>query len=187
MLKIYKLEETAKIPSFATQEAACFDIYANIVPQDYVIYNHISDKIFDFELVNIDGKKSVVVPANGRALIPTGIILDIPKGYSVRIHPRSGNALKRGISLTNSEGIIDSDYRGYVMVLLMNMNSSVFNIRNGERIAQLLIEKNINVPINIGSGKGTSIKNLVEAIISSKYIKNKPSIIFDNNGKLTIL
>ena len=57
MLKIYKLEETAKIPSFGTDEAACFDIYANIVPQDYVVYNHISDKMFDFELVNIDGKK----------------------------------------------------------------------------------------------------------------------------------
>ena len=52
---------------------------------------------------------------------------------------------KKGIIIPNYPGIIDSDYRGYVMVLLMNMNSSVFNIRNGERIAQLLIEKNINV------------------------------------------
>lgn len=147
MLKVYKLEETAKIPSFATQEAACFDIYANIVPQDYVIYNHISDKIFDFELVNIEGKKSVIIPANGRALIPTGIILEIPKGYSVRIHPRSGNALKRGISLTNSEGIIDSDYTDELYVMIQNMNDVDIAISHHDRIAQGELVKSLEYTI----------------------------------------
>lgn len=76
--------------------------------------------------------------------ISCGFKIEIPQGYHGKICIRSSLS-KKGIIIPNSPGIIDSDYRGYVMVLLMNMNSSVFNIRNGERIAQLLIEKNINV------------------------------------------
>jgi len=74
-----------------------------------------------------------------RALIPTGIALSIPKGYEGQVRPRSGLALRHGITLLNSPGTIDSDYRGEVKVILVNLGSEDFLLRRGERIAQLVI------------------------------------------------
>ena len=71
-----------------------------------------------------------------RALIPTGLILDIPTGYSVRLHVRSSMALKQGIALANSEGVIDSDYVEPTFVMLYNSSTSTVHILNGERICQ---------------------------------------------------
>jgi dUTP pyrophosphatase len=76
--------------------------------------------------------------------INCGFKIEIPEGYHGKVCIRSSLS-KKGIIIPNAPGIIDSDYRGYVMVILTNMNNTVFNIRNGERIAQLLIEKNIDV------------------------------------------
>jgi dUTP pyrophosphatase len=76
--------------------------------------------------------------------INCGFKIEIPQGYHGKVCIRSSLS-KKGIIIPNAPGIIDSDYRGYVIALLMNMNSSVVSIRNGERIAQLLIEKNVNV------------------------------------------
>lgn len=74
-----------------------------------------------------------------RKLIPTGLFMEIPVGYEVQIRPRSGLAFKHGITVLNSPGTIDSDYRGEVGVLLVNLSQEPFVIENGERIAQMVV------------------------------------------------
>ena len=76
-----------------------------------------------------------------RCLIPTGLKVSIPVGYEIQVRPRSGLALKKGISLVNSPGTIDSDYRGDVGVILINHGSKPFNITRGMRIAQLVLKE----------------------------------------------
>ena len=80
-----------------------------------------------------------------RTLIPTGLYLEIPPGYEAQVRPRSGLALKHGITVLNSPGTIDSDYRGEVKVLLINHGKTPFNIANGDRIAQLIVAKHERV------------------------------------------
>ena len=80
-----------------------------------------------------------------RKLIRTGLCLEIPKGYEVQIRPRSGLALKNGITVLNSPGTIDADYRGEIGVILINLSQDRFTINNGERIAQLVIAKHEQV------------------------------------------
>lgn len=85
--------------------------------------------------------ESVLIKPMERLLIPTGLYLEIPDGYEVQIRPRSGLALKHGITVLNSPGTIDADYRGEVMVLLINLGSETFEIKSGERIAQMILAK----------------------------------------------
>lgn len=73
-----------------------------------------------------------------RALIPTGLFLEIPEGFECQVRPRSGLALKKGITVLNSPGTIDADYRGEVGVILINLSDETFVVENGERIAQLV-------------------------------------------------
>jgi dUTP pyrophosphatase len=89
------------------------------------------------------------VPANApvelapgaRALIPTGFAIELPVGYEAQLRPRSGLALKAGVTLLNSPGTIDADYRGEVKVLLVNLGSEPFTVRRGERVAQLVVAR----------------------------------------------
>ena len=76
-----------------------------------------------------------------RALIPTGFAIELPAGFEAQLRPRSGLALKSGVTLLNSPGTIDADYRGEVKVLLVNLGSEPFTVRRGERIAQLVIAR----------------------------------------------
>lgn len=82
---------------------------------------------------------AVSVLPGARALIPTGLHMEIPAGYEVQIRPRSGLALKHGIALVNAPGTIDSDYRGPVGVLLLNTSDQVFDVLHGTRIAQMVV------------------------------------------------
>lgn len=85
---------------------------------------------------NLD--ESVVLSPTERALIKTGLFMEIPDGYECQVRPRSGLALKKGITVLNSPGTIDADYRGEVGVVLINHSSETFTIEDGERIAQLV-------------------------------------------------
>lgn len=76
-----------------------------------------------------------------RALVPTGLFLELPIGYEAQVRPRSGLAIKHGITVLNSPGTIDADYRGEVMVILVNLSDEAFTINHGERIAQLVMAK----------------------------------------------
>lgn len=76
-----------------------------------------------------------------RAMIPTGLYLEIPAGYEVQVRPRSGLAAKKGITVLNAPGTIDADYRGQVCVILVNLSNEPFTIERGERVAQLVLAK----------------------------------------------
>jgi len=88
---------------------------------------------------NID--ESIELPPMGRALIKTGLFLEIPVGYECQVRPRSGLALKKGISVLNSPGTIDADYRGEVGVILVNLSNDTYVVEDGERVAQLVFAK----------------------------------------------
>lgn len=83
----------------------------------------------------------VVLAPLARAIVPTGLYLEIPRGYEVQVRPRSGLAAKKGVTVLNSPGTIDSDYRGEVCVILVNLSSEPFTVERGERIAQLILAR----------------------------------------------
>ena len=85
--------------------------------------------------------KPVTLQPGARALVPTGLVLEIPPGFEGQVRPRSGLALRHGITALNSPGTIDSDYRGEVQVLLANLGDEPFAIARGERIAQLVVQR----------------------------------------------
>jgi dUTP pyrophosphatase len=76
-----------------------------------------------------------------RALVPTGLYIELPEGYEAQVRPRSGLALKHGITLLNSPGTVDADYRGELKVILVNLSGELFTIQDGERIAQLVLAR----------------------------------------------
>jgi dUTP pyrophosphatase len=88
---------------------------------------------------NFPDRGSVVLEPGARALVPTGLRMAIPEGYEVQIRPRSGLALKHGITLPNTPGTIDSDYRGPLGVIVMNAGQDAFEIAHGDRIAQMIV------------------------------------------------
>ena len=89
-------------------------------------------------------QKSVTLMPGHRALIPTGLKIELPKGYEAQVRPRSGLALKNGLTLLNSPGTIDSDYRGEIAVILVNLGQEPVTINRGDRIAQMVIQQVID-------------------------------------------
>lgn len=86
-------------------------------------------------------EEPVLLKPMHRQLIPTGIFIELPEGYEAQIRPRSGLAFKHGITVLNTPGTIDADYRGEIKVLLINFGDADFEIKNGERIAQMIVSK----------------------------------------------
>ncbi len=83
----------------------------------------------------------IVLQPMERCLVPTGLFIELPSGYEAQIRPRSGMAFKYGITVLNTPGTIDSDYRGEIKVILINLSDSEFTINNGDRISQMIINK----------------------------------------------
>jgi dUTP pyrophosphatase len=94
-------------------------------------------------------KESVVLKPMERILIPTGLYIELPQGYEGQVRPRSGLALKHGISLVNAPGTIDSDYRGEIGVLLINLGVKDFTVHSGDRIAQLVVSSYEKIVFNL--------------------------------------
>jgi dUTP pyrophosphatase len=117
-MNIVKINEAAKIPTRATVDSAGFDLYAYL-----------------------EGNSSVFVAPRESALIGVGVSFEIEKGHFGLLCPRSGLAMRFGITLLNSPGVIDADYRGEIKCLLINLSSSVFEVVDGMRIAQIIIMK----------------------------------------------
>lgn len=136
-LKIYRTHENIGIPTFATKQSACFDVaYNNAGKHEYTGYSSTNAPIKRF----FTSDKLHIGP-HERIMVPTGLILDIPVGYSVRVHPRSGLSLKNGIILANLEGVIDSDYVEELFLLIHNTSDVGFDIHNGDRLAQAELVK----------------------------------------------
>lgn len=110
------------LPSYATKQSAGLDLYA-------FIENQITLKPLE------------------RMLVATGLSIELPEGYEAQIRPRSGLAYKHGITVLNSPGTIDADYRGEIKVLLINLSNDNFLINNGDRIAQMVISKHESVSL----------------------------------------
>ena len=85
--------------------------------------------------------KEIVLPPLGRAIVPTGLFLEIPAGYEAQVRPRSGLAAKKGVTVLNAPGTIDADYRGEVGVILVNLSQEPFTIVPGERVAQMVFAR----------------------------------------------
>ena len=132
-LGIYKCVPEAHMPVRATTHSACWDIHAciqdNMRIDSYNSYN-------EFMQRPIVGNTLDVYPGE-RVLVPTGIIFDIPSGYSLRIHPRSGLSFKKGLSLMNCEGVVDQDYTLQTFVSMINHSDIAYKISHGERVAQI--------------------------------------------------
>lgn len=131
-LGFYKTHPDVILPNFSTKQSACFDIaYQGHGKNSYDGYNETNKKFS-----RPTPKGQVFINSQERVLVPTGLILDIPVGYSVRLHARSGLSIKNGIILANSEAVIDSDYVDELFVLLYNRSSVGLWISTGDRIAQ---------------------------------------------------
>ena len=88
---------------------------------------------------NLD--QDIVLNPMERSIIPTGLFMELPVGYEAQVRPRSGLAAKHGLTVLNSPGTIDADYRGEIGVILVNLSQTAFTIKNGERVAQMVIAK----------------------------------------------
>jgi dUTP pyrophosphatase len=131
-LRIYKTHSDVALPSFGTDQAACFDLA--VCTSGKTEYKGFNSSNREFVRDFSDG--SLTIMPGDRVLVPTGIIFDIPAGYSLRIHARSGLSLKQGLILANSEAVIDSDYVLETMVMLTNVSGNAHVIKNGDRVAQ---------------------------------------------------
>lgn len=107
-------------PAYATEQSAGMDLKANI-------------------------EEPVTLESLGRAIIPTGLYIALPKGYEAQVRPRSGLAAKKGISVLNAPGTIDADYRGEICVILVNLSDTPFTVEPGERIAQMVVARHEQV------------------------------------------
>ena len=108
------------LPKYQTNGSSAVDLFANL-------------------------NEPIILKSRERKLIPTGIFISIPVGYEAQVRPRSGLAVKYGITVLNSPGTIDSDYRGEIGVILINHSEEDFKISNGDRIAQLVLSKYNNI------------------------------------------
>jgi dUTP pyrophosphatase len=116
IVKIVRENDKIELPKYETSGAAGMDIRANIT-------------------------EPIVLGSLERTLVPTGLKIAIPEGYEVQVRPRSGLALKHGITLLNTPGTIDSDYRGELKIIIANMSKDAYTINPDERIGQLVLNK----------------------------------------------
>lgn len=120
--RLHISSEPLPLPSYQSAEASGMDLLADV-------------------------EDSVYLEPGGRKLVPTGLSMEIPAGYEAQIRPRSGLAIKNGISMVNTPGTIDSDYRGEIKVIMINHGTETFVINRGDRIAQMVIAPVIHAEI----------------------------------------
>ena len=134
-LLYYKLHPEVKEPYRATEGSACFDLYSFLQEDKPIkVYLNQLEVVENKDRLVLNGR--VQVNPNERVLIPTGLIFDIPRGYSVRLYPRSSLALKQGLTLANNVGIIDWDYVEPVFAMIVNISGDVKYVNHNERICQ---------------------------------------------------
>lgn len=130
-------DQALGLPSYETAGAAGADLRANFPAGE---------------------RGGLVIEAGARVLVPTGLRLEIPQGYEVQIRPRSGLALKHGITLPNSPGTIDSDYRGPLGVILLNAGDAPFAVNHGDRIAQMVVAPVVQARFELAAELGDTAR-----------------------------
>ena len=138
MVKILvkKFDKNIKLPAYKTSGSSGMDLMAYI-------------------------KNKITINPGKIALVPTGIAVAIPENYEIQIRPRSGLAAKKGISVLNTPGTVDSDYRGEIKIILINLSKKSFVVKSGDRIAQMIL-------CPVAKGKLKEVKNLPETIRGKK-------------------
>jgi dUTP pyrophosphatase len=131
-------DRTLPLPSYETDGAAGADIRANLPPSDRAA--------------------GVTLQPMERRLVATGFRVEIPQGYEMQIRPRSGLALKHGITLPNTPGTIDSDYRGPLGVALVNLGSQPYTVQHGDRIAQMIVAPVVQVVFQVVDALGETAR-----------------------------
>ena len=140
------LYEDAKAPARATALSACYDLFSYLKEGTVVtVYDGYNTK---YEFV-VGPEQELYIPPFCRCLVPTGIKFRIPPSYSIRVHPRSGNSLKYGLTLANCEGVIDADYPEQTYVLLKNDSFVTRAISHLDRIAQMELVEVIDISLSI--------------------------------------
>ncbi len=123
MLKVKIVNKSDNpLPQYATELSAGMDLRANLT-------------------------EPLTLAPMERALVPTGLFIELPQGYEAQVRPRSGLAIKHGITVLNAPGTIDADYRGEIMVILINLSNEPFTIHHGDRIAQMVIASHETVEL----------------------------------------
>lgn len=123
-----------ELPTYATEYSAGMDLRANL------------------------NEDLILIKPLGRTIIPTGIFIELPIGYEAQIRPRSGLAAKNGITVLNTPGTIDADYRGEIKVILVNLSNEIFTVKHGERIAQMIIAKHETAELEIVDELSDSVR-----------------------------
>jgi len=135
-LIIHKKDADLPLPTYASEDAAGMDLYAAI-------------------------EENIIIRPGERKIVPSGISISLPKNFEAQIRPRSGLAAKNGITVLNTPGTIDADYRGEIKIILINLGQEDFTIERGMRIAQMIIAPYVKVNLNevanlnIESARGT--------------------------------
>jgi dUTP pyrophosphatase len=142
-MKVFKQRESAAIPEFATEGSACFDLRACLEEGMKIKTYNPHNKMIEIPVKAGPNGLHVQLQPQFRTLIPTGLIFNIPNNHVMKCYARSGMAVKYGLGLANSVGIIDSDYVEEVFVTIFNMNDTPITIYNGDRLAQAMLEKTI--------------------------------------------
>jgi len=134
MVKILvkKFDKNIKLPTYKTSGSSGMDLEAYI-------------------------KNKITIDPGKTAMIPTGIAVAIPKNYEIQIRPRSGLAAKKGISVLNTPGTVDSDYRGEIIIILINLSKKSFVVKSGDRVAQMIL-------CPVAKGKLQEVKNLPKTV-----------------------
>lgn len=140
-MKVYRLNENASIPEFATEGSACFDLRACFDASTKIRTFNPHNKMIEIPVKQGENGIQVQVQPQFRTLIPTGLIFDIPEKYVMKVYPRSGMAVKYGLTLANAVGVIDSDYVEEVYISLFNLGDTPITIYHGDRLAQAMLEK----------------------------------------------
>jgi dUTP pyrophosphatase len=160
-LKVFRMFDDVTLPIFGSTGSACFDLCAYIDASHGIrAWTDAGSKEIPKQIR--DPERRVIMYPNERIMIPTGLVFDIPEHHSVRLHARSGNAFKKGLTLANCEGIIDSDYVEEVMCMMHNISDMNIAINNGDRLCQ-----------------GELVEDLTYTI---KEAKNRPKTKTDRTG-----
>ena len=134
MVKILvkKFDKNIKLPTYKTSGSSGMDLVAYI-------------------------KNKIIIDPGKTVMIPTGIAVAIPRNYEIQIRPRSGLAAKKGISVLNTPGTVDSDYRGEIKIILINLSKKSFVVKSGDRVAQMIL-------CPVAKGKLQEVKNLPKTV-----------------------
>lgn len=143
LLSAHKLHDDVPNIVKATEYSACFDVSAFLLEESSVKYYDSENCVNHVTVID----NSITILPGWRVLIPTGYVFDVPLGFSLRAHPRSGNSLKSGISLCNCEGIIDADYVEQTFAVVINFSNVPFKISTGDRIIQIELVEEITTKI----------------------------------------